>query len=109
MSIRALPFDQPRLRLLLAVAFASGLTTSFAEAADVSTTPSAVAASPSDTARKDEAAQYVAPNPNLKAEGIPPIPAALAAKVAPYTEFRPTTAVSWHPVARELIVARRAG
>ena len=51
----------------------------------------------------------VAPNANLKAEGIPPIPAALAAKVAPYTEFKPTTAVAWHPQKRELIVARRAG
>src|SRR5712675_1464366 len=51
----------------------------------------------------------VAPNANLKAEGIPPIPATLAAKVAPYTEFKPTTAVAWHPQERELIVARRAG
>src|SRR5437868_8793027 len=54
-------------------------------------------------------ADVVAPNANLKAENIPLIPAALAAKVAPYTEFKPTTAVSWHPLARELIVARRAG
>ncbi len=53
--------------------------------------------------------EVVAPNANLRAEGVPPIPAALAAKVAPYTEFRPTTAVSWHPTRRELIVARRAG
>src|SRR5438132_552412 len=51
----------------------------------------------------------VAPNANLKTEGIPSIPAALAAKVAPYTEFKPTTAVAWHPQKRELIVARRAG
>jgi len=55
------------------------------------------------------AADVVAPNANLKAEGIPPIPAAIVDKVAPYTEFRPTTAVSWHPTARELVVARRAG
>ncbi len=54
-------------------------------------------------------ADVVVPNANLKAENIPPIPAALAAKVAPYTEFKPTTAVSWHPKERELIVARRAG
>src|SRR6266536_3684410 len=55
------------------------------------------------------AADVVAPDSNLKAEGIPPIPAALAAKVAPYTEFKPATIVSWHPERRELIVARRAG
>ena len=51
----------------------------------------------------------IEPNANLRAESIPPIPAALAAKVAPYTEFKPATAVSWHPRTRELVVARRAG
>ena len=51
----------------------------------------------------------VAPNANLKAEGIPAIPAALTTKVAPYTEFKPTNVVSWHPQRRELVVARRAG
>ncbi|MEO5764882.1 MAG: S9 family peptidase, partial [Casimicrobiaceae bacterium] len=55
------------------------------------------------------AADTVPPNANLKAEGIPPIPASLAEQVAPYTEFRPAMAVSWHPVKRELVVARRAG
>ncbi|TMG85393.1 MAG: S9 family peptidase, partial [Betaproteobacteria bacterium] len=55
------------------------------------------------------AAEVIAPNANLKAEGIPPIPAALAAKVAPYTEFKPTFTVDWHPQKRELIIARRAG
>jgi dipeptidyl aminopeptidase/acylaminoacyl peptidase len=50
----------------------------------------------------------VAPNVHLKADGIPPIPAALAAKVAPYTEFRPRTFASWHPEKREMIVATRA-
>src|SRR5215831_14524189 len=55
------------------------------------------------------AADVIAPNANLKAEGIPPIPAALAAKVAPYTEFKPASVVAWHPEKRELIVARRAG
>jgi dipeptidyl aminopeptidase/acylaminoacyl peptidase len=55
------------------------------------------------------AADVIAPNPDLKAEAIPPIPAGLAQRVAPYTEFKPTTAVAWHPQKRELIVARRAG
>ena len=54
------------------------------------------------------AADIVAPNADLKVDGIPPISAAVAAKVAPYTEFRPATAVSWHPTKRELVVARRA-
>ena len=55
------------------------------------------------------AADVIAPNANLKAEGIPSIPAALAAKVAPYAAFKPSIAVEWHPEKRELIVARRAG
>ena len=50
----------------------------------------------------------VAPNENLRVEGIPPIPAALAARVAPYTEFRPRTLASWHPHRRELVVTTRA-
>jgi len=54
------------------------------------------------------AANIIAPNAHLVAENIPPIPAALAVKVAPYTEFKPVLAVSWHPVERELVVARRA-
>ena len=32
-------------------------------------------------------ADVLTPNANLKADGLPPIPADLAAKVAPYTEF----------------------
>lgn len=50
----------------------------------------------------------VAPNENLKAEGIPAIPASLAAKVAPYTEFKPRFLASWHPVRHELVVTTRA-
>jgi dipeptidyl aminopeptidase/acylaminoacyl peptidase len=55
------------------------------------------------------AADVIAPNANLKADGIPPIPAALAAKLNPYAEFKPASTVDWHPEKRELIVARRAG
>ena len=54
------------------------------------------------------AQEFVVPNANLKLEGIPPIPAALAAKTALYTEFRPRSLASWHPVKRELVVATRA-
>lgn len=51
--------------------------------------------------------QVVAPNSHLRVEGVPPIPAALAAALAPYTEFRPRAFASWHPVKREMIVATR--
>src|SRR5438552_3605426 len=53
-------------------------------------------------------AQEIAPNANLRAEGIPPIPAALARQAALYTEFRPRSVVSWHPARHELLVATRA-
>jgi dipeptidyl aminopeptidase/acylaminoacyl peptidase len=53
-------------------------------------------------------AQELAPNANLRAEGMPPIPATLADKAAPYTEFRPRSLAAWHPVRRELLVAMRA-
>src|SRR5947207_2115444 len=46
-------------------------------------------------------AQEIAPNANLRAEGIPSIPAALARQAALYTEFRPRSVVSWHPGRRE--------
>src|SRR2546423_10747910 len=48
-------------------------------------------------------AQEFAPNANLRAEGIPPIPAALARAASLYTEFRPRGAASWHPVRHELL------
>jgi dipeptidyl aminopeptidase/acylaminoacyl peptidase len=60
------------------------------------------------TAPLAPAQDVVVPNANLKVEGIPPIPAALAREVALYTEFRPRSLASWHPVKRELVVATRA-
>jgi hypothetical protein len=63
----------------------------------------------STTVRAEAAADLLAPNPHLQLQGVPPIPASLARSLEPYTRFTPRTAVSWHPVRRELIVARRAG
>ena len=53
--------------------------------------------------------EFVKPPPNLRAEGVPPIPAALAKKIGLYTEFRPKGFTGWHPVKREMLVATRAG
>jgi len=50
----------------------------------------------------------VVPNENLRVEGIPPIPASLAAEVAAYTEFRPRSLASWHPQRLEMVVSTRA-
>src|SRR6266581_1751527 len=53
--------------------------------------------------------EVVRPNSNLHVEGIPPIPANVAARAEKYTEFRPRTMVDWHPTAREVVVACRLG
>ncbi len=59
-----------------------------------------------------QAARYtgavIAPNANLLVQGIPPIPASLAAQVDKYTDFRGHSFVTWHPTKPEMIVAHRA-
>lgn len=49
----------------------------------------------------------IAPGPTLVADGIPPVPAALAADVRRYTEARGATLADWHPTRRELLVSTR--
>ena len=51
----------------------------------------------------------LAPTPNLVADGIPPIPASIAAEVRRYTESRPAALVDWHPTRRELLISTRFG
>jgi dipeptidyl aminopeptidase/acylaminoacyl peptidase len=51
----------------------------------------------------------IKPNENLIAEGIPPIPASLAATVDRYTEFRAASLASWHPINREILISTRFG
>jgi len=47
------------------------------------------------------------PNENLVAEGIPAVPAALAATVARYTNYRTASFASWDPASREMLVSTR--
>ncbi|MEO6363458.1 MAG: prolyl oligopeptidase family serine peptidase, partial [Caldimonas sp.] len=55
-------------------------------------------------------AGLIAPNANLFVQGIPPIPASVAADVVKYTDFRGHRFVDWHPTKREMLVAyRKAG
>src|SRR5687768_11210877 len=49
----------------------------------------------------------IKPGDNLRAEGIPPIPAALAEDVGRYTEVRTAALWSWHPTRRELLMGTR--
>ena len=52
-------------------------------------------------------AAVVAPTENLVVDGVPPIPATIAAEVRRYTESRSASVADWHPVRRELLVSTR--
>ena len=49
----------------------------------------------------------LAPPPALVLDGVPAVPAGLAADVGRYTEFKPTGFSSWHPQRLEMLVSRR--
>ena len=49
----------------------------------------------------------IVPPENLVTDGIPPIPASLAAQVGRYTEFRTATLLDWHPTHREILISTR--
>jgi dipeptidyl aminopeptidase/acylaminoacyl peptidase len=51
----------------------------------------------------------VTPNENLVADGIPPVPAAIAEAARRYSEFRSAGFADWHPVRREMIIGTRFG
>ena len=59
------------------------------------------------TAAAQASAPVVVPNPNLVAQGIPPIPLTIAEQVARYTDFRGHAFVEWHPTRREMLVSHR--
>ena len=54
-------------------------------------------------------AAVIAPAENLVVDGIPQIPAKLAADVRRYTESRAAGLSDWHPVRRELLINTRFG
>lgn len=42
---------------------------------------------------------------NIKAEGLPPIPASIVTRLAPYGQFRRAQLLSWHSTRRQMLVA----
>ena len=52
-------------------------------------------------------ADLIRPGDNLVVQGVPPIAADIAAKITPYTDFRPSAVLSWDPQKRELLVRTR--
>jgi dipeptidyl aminopeptidase/acylaminoacyl peptidase len=51
----------------------------------------------------------IKPGDNLVAEGIPPIPAAIAEQAGRYTEVRSASVADWNPTRREMLVLTRFG
>ena len=68
---------------------------------------SAPAASPGAVAVAPAAVEALAPNANLMAQGIPPIPMSLVRQAEKYTDFRGHSFVDWHPTKREMLVSHR--
>jgi len=52
---------------------------------------------------------FLVPPKNLVLDGIPPIPAEVATRIAPYTAYKPSTNLGWHPARREVLVRQRLG
>ena len=59
------------------------------------------------SALAEDTGKMLAPNANLKADGMPDIAASLVDKVAPYTEFRGHGFVDWHPSEPVMLVRHR--
>ncbi|HEY7514959.1 MAG TPA: S9 family peptidase, partial [Vicinamibacteria bacterium] len=51
----------------------------------------------------------IAPNENLLADGIPPIPSSVAEAVGRYADFRAASFQAWNPAKREMLVLTRFG
>ena len=58
-------------------------------------------------AQAPEAPPVVAKPAALVADGIPPVPAELAARTRPYMEFRSASFTGWHPSDRSMLVTTR--
>jgi dipeptidyl aminopeptidase/acylaminoacyl peptidase len=46
---------------------------------------------------------------NIKVDGLPPVPASIAAKLRPYGQFRRAELLSWHPTRRAMLVSTTTG
>src|SRR5262245_21115532 len=45
----------------------------------------------------------------VRADGVPPIPAAIAEAVAPYGQFRQARFLAWHPTERRILISTAFG
>ena len=64
-------------------------------------------AAKSEAKSADKRAAVIMPTENLVVDGIPPIPAEIAAEVARYTESRAAGFSDWHPTKKEMLISTR--
>ncbi len=53
---------------------------------------------------RDAAAEFLPVPANVKAEGLPPIPASIVQDLAPYASSRRAAVLGWHPTRRQLLI-----
>ncbi len=53
---------------------------------------------------REAAQEFLAVPPNVKAEGLPPIPASIVQDLAPYASSRRALLLGWHPTRREVLI-----
>jgi dipeptidyl aminopeptidase/acylaminoacyl peptidase len=53
---------------------------------------------------RDSTPEFLPVPPNVKAEGLPPIPASIVQDLAPYASSRRALLLGWHPSRREVLV-----
>jgi len=83
--------------LCLALLSAAGLGLMACAGGPVASTASPTASPPT----------LLTPPPSLQVQGAPPVPAALAAQIERYTEFRGKSFVDWHPTEAQMLVSQR--
>jgi hypothetical protein len=77
-------------------------------AAAIAAAPSPAATTSPPAPQAGEPPPVAAPD-SIVADGVPPVPASVAAALGPYTEFRGASFLSWRPDGRDMVIATRFG
>ena len=64
---------------------------------------------PPAQAAHEPASAFLPVPPNVKSEGVPPIPASIVSDLAPYASSRRAVLLDWHPTRREIAIATAFG
>ena len=65
----------------------------------------AQAPSPRSEPNREAAQEFLPVPPNVKAAGLPPIPASIVQDLAPYASSRRALLFGWHPTRREILIS----